>query len=114
MSSTKFGDGGSIQYRDDDGELADLLKEGYIVERPYSQAFCLIMAAPDWRKQSGSTEQPYYKPLQNFEDGLRRAGLVPQSPNPNMGTEPHIFRAELNQKITPTGMKKTRRSRILW
>lgn len=83
-----------------DGELTDLLKEEYIVERPYSQAFCLIMSTPDL-KQSGSSQAPYYKPLQNFENALRKAGLVPPPPpfHSSMAME-QAFQSKRNQKIT--------------
>jgi hypothetical protein len=63
------------QWKDED--LVDLLKEGFIVVRPYAQAFCLIMDTTDWRKQSNSSGAPYYAPLQNFENAMRKAGLVP-------------------------------------
>lgn len=81
-----------------DEELSDMLKEGYIVERPYSQAFCLIMGGPDWRKTTGSSTAPYYGPLQRFEQALRKEGLVP--PTPPMFSDGKYFRAELNERIT--------------
>jgi hypothetical protein len=79
-------------------QLDGLLKEGFICERPYSQAFCLIMGGPDWRGEKEAGVAPYYLPLQRFEESLRKEGLVP--PTPPMFTDGKFFRAELNQKIT--------------
>ncbi len=62
-------------------QLHELLEEGFIVERPYAQAYLLLGYFEDWRKQTSGREPPYYGPLQRFENALRKAKLVPPAPS---------------------------------
>ena len=56
-------------------QVDELIMDAAIAERPYVQAFVLCFANPN-----AQMTNEYYRPLQNFENAVRRNHLTPAPP----------------------------------
>ena len=81
--------------------MSDVLNEPWLQERPYVQGFALVLGLGMAQELSyAQPEQPFYfGPLQDFEDRLRKAKLVPPPPSwaASIGTEQMLTRVRRSE-----------------